>query len=119
MLEEGEVDGAVDAEFLEMGVGREVVGLAMFEDEDAIGSEPTWLEDEIWKLVEIGEVVGRIGEDEIEGRGGRSAEIAEDVAMDELMTGAGDVELDGYLLDELLLEAPHLDADDVVGATAE
>ena len=39
--------------------------------------------------------------------------------MYELMTGAGDVELDGYLLDELLLEAPNLDTDDVVGATAE
>jgi hypothetical protein len=63
MLEEGEVDGAVGAELLEEGMGGEVGGLAVFEDEDAIGGEPARLEDEVGELVEIGEVVGRVGED--------------------------------------------------------
>ena len=47
MLEEGEVDGAVGAELLEEGMGGEVGGLAVFEDEDAIGGEPARLEDEV------------------------------------------------------------------------
>ena len=70
MLEEGEVDGTVGAELLEEGMGGEVGGLAVFEDEDAIGGEPARLEDEVGDLVKIGEVVGRIGEDEVEGGGG-------------------------------------------------
>ena len=68
-LEEGEVDGTIGAELLEEGVGGEVGGLAVLEDEDAIGGEPTGSEDEIGELVEVGEVVGRVGEDEVEGCG--------------------------------------------------
>ena len=129
MLEEGEVDSAVGAELLEKGMGGEVGGLAVFEDEDAIGGEPARLEDEVGELVKLGEVVGRVGEDEVEGCGRRrtgadrhgrgSVEIAEDVASDELMAVARDVELSGYLLDELLLGVTHFDADDMGGATAE
>ena len=133
------MDSAVGAELLEKGMGGEVGGLAVFEDEDAIGGEPARLEDKVGKLVKLGEVVGRVGEDEVEGCGGRSAEakgcggrragadghgggsveIAEDVASDKLMAVARDVELSGYLLDELLLCVTHFDADDMGGATAE
>ena len=70
MLEEGEVDSTVGSELLEEGVGGEVGGLAVFEDEDAFGGEPAWLEDEVGELVEIDEIVGRVGEDEVEGGGG-------------------------------------------------
>ena len=119
MLEEGEVDGTVGAELLEEGMGGEIGGFAVLEDEDAIGSEPTWTEDEVGELVEIGEVVGRVGEDEVEGRRGGSVEVAEDIASDELVAGAGDVELGGDLLDELLLGVPHFDTYDMGGATAE
>ena len=113
------MDGAVSAEFLEVGVGREVGVLAVFEDEETIWSEPAVAEDELGELVEVGERVGRVGEDEVEGRGRRCSEIAEDVATYELMAVAGDVELFGHLLDELLLGTALFDADNMSGTSTE
>ena len=113
------MDGAVSAEFLEVGVGREVGVLAVFEDEETFGSEPAVAEDEVGELVEVGERVGRVGEDEVEGRGRRCSEVAEDIATHEQVPIAGDVELFGDLLDELLLGTALFDADNVSGTSAE
>ena len=49
----------------EMWVGWEVVVLAMFEDEDAFGSEDVLLEYEVGNLWQFLEGVGRVGKDEI------------------------------------------------------
>ena len=118
-LEKGEVDGAVGAKFLEAGVGREVGVLAVFEDEEAVGGEPAVAEDEVGELAEVGECVGRVGEDEVEGSGRRGREVAKDIATHEQVPVAGDVELFGDLLDELLLGTAQFDADDVGGTSAE
>jgi hypothetical protein len=118
-FEEGEVDGAVSAEFLEVRVGREVGVLAMFEDKETLVGEPAVAEDEVGELVKVGERIGRVSEDEVEGRGRRNGEEAEDVATHELMVVAGDVELFGDLLDELLLGTTLFDADNVSGTSAE
>ena len=46
-------------------MGGEVVVLAMFEDEDAFGSEDVLLEYEVGYLWQFLQRIGRIGEDEV------------------------------------------------------
>ena len=48
------------------GMGGEVVVLAMFEDEDAFGSEDVLLEYEVGYLWQFLQRIGRVGEDEVE-----------------------------------------------------
>ena len=49
-----------------MGMGGEDVVLAMFEDEDAFGSEDVLLEYEVGNLWQFLEGIGRVGKDEVE-----------------------------------------------------
>ena len=48
-----------------MWVGGEVVVLAMFEDEDAFGSEDVLLEYEVGYLWQFLQRVGRVGKDKV------------------------------------------------------
>ena len=47
-------------------VAGEVVVFAMFEDEDTLGLEQTFLEDETWNPGQLLQGIGRIGKDEVE-----------------------------------------------------
>lgn len=116
---ETEVDGAIDAEFEEAGERREVVLLAMLEDKKTIGFEPMGIEYQGRQLGELSQSIGGIGKDELERLCRRVAEVAEDIATNQLMIGTRDVELLGNLLDELLLRASHLDTDDRRSPAAE
>ena len=66
-----------------VGVAGEVVVFAMFEDEDTLGLEQAFLEDETWNLGQLFQGIGRIGKDEIELLFARLDE-AEDIASDTL-----------------------------------
>ncbi len=49
-----------------VGVAGEVVVFAMFEDEDTLGLEQAFLEDETRNLGQLFQGIGRIGKDEVE-----------------------------------------------------
>ena len=93
-----------------VGVAGEVVVFAMFEDEDTLGLEQAFLEDETWNLGQFFQGIGRIGKDEVELQFARLDE-AEHVAT------KGDADLGIELLqaigDETVVVAIHFDADDV------
>ena len=97
-----------------MGVAGEVVVFAMFEDEDTLGLEQAFLEDEIRNLGQLFQGIGRIGKDEVELLFARLDE-AEHVAT------KGDADLGIELLqaigDETVVVAIHLNADDMGAAT--
>ena len=64
--EDGEIDAAVLAVFQEVGVLGEIVVLAVFEDEDAVGFEQSALDNEIGKGRNFLQGVWWIGKDEVE-----------------------------------------------------
>lgn len=117
--EEAEVDGAIDAELLETGVVGEVVLLAMLKDEKSVGGKPIGIEHQRRQFGELRECVGWIGKDKLERLGRTSTEITKDIATNQLVIGARDVQLLGYLLDELLLGTSHLDTNNRGGSTTE
>ena len=65
LSEQREVDAAVLAVLNEAGMGREVVVLAMLEDEEAVGGKDVFLENEVGNLRQLRQGVGRIGKDEV------------------------------------------------------
>lgn len=116
---ETEVDGTVDAELEEAGERRKVVLLAMLEDKETIGFEPMGIEYQGRQLGELSQSIGGIGEDKLERLCWRVAEVAEDIATNQLMIGTRNAKLFANLLDELLLRASHLDTDDRRSPAAE
>ena len=92
------MDSSVGAHFGEEGMRGEVVRAGMFEDEEASGAEDVATQDGFGKLGQSGESIGRIGEDEVEGRGG--AEVAEGIAADECEGARSGGESAGHVGDE-------------------
>lgn len=81
--QDGEVDTSVDAVVGKAGQPGEVVGTRVFDDEDSAGAQYSGVENESRNLGEARQVVGRIGEDEVERRSrGERGEEFEHVAAD-------------------------------------
>ena len=63
---EGEVNAAVGAVLDEAGMLGEVVGLAVLEDEEAVGLEEVPAEDDVGEFGDLRQDVWRVGKDEVE-----------------------------------------------------
>ena len=119
-----------------MGVQGEIVVLAMFEDKDAVGLEQFALNDEVGQGLNFLQGVGRIGKDEVELLMAGLDE-AEHIAADcyhirdsppvirsgrtAALSGGGgpSAELFQAVLNEAVVVAVELDADDATTATRE
>ena len=66
LLEEGEVDAAVLAMLHEVGMLREVVVLAVLEDEDAVLLQESLFENKVGNGGQFLQGVWRVGKDEVE-----------------------------------------------------
>lgn len=100
----------------EGGMGGEVVVLAVLEDEDAVGLEQAVLEHEVGNGGQLGQCVGRVGEDEVELLVARLEE-AEHVAAHEYVVAR--VELLHALGDEGSVVAVFLHAHHLLAAARE
>ena len=121
--EQGEVDAAVGAVFEEAGVVGEVVPGAMLEHEQSVGRQQSVLEDEVGDGGQCGQLVGWVGEDEVEGRsvgiwvlGPERPDVTEDVAADEGVRGSGASDFGDALSDEAGMVAVEFYADDLRAA---
>ncbi len=115
LSEKGEVDAAVSTVLDKAGMIGEVVMLAMLKDEEPVGLQQVFLQDQIGDLRQLIEGVGGIGEDDVELLMATLQET-EYVATDENIVLLTD--LLKTLTDEGCMISVGLHADDMAAATA-
>ena len=114
--EECEIDAAVCSVLDEAGVGGEVVGLAVFEDEESAVGQCARAHDEVGELAELGQGIGGVCKDEGE-LFGAAGEVFEHVAPDS--DGSGIAQGGEHLANEAEMLVVFLDADDAPGSARE
>ena len=74
LLKKGEVYAAVDALFHKVGMGREIVFLAMLQDEESSFTQHVLFKNQVGQCRQLGQFVRRVGKDQV-----KSAPAASDV----------------------------------------
>lgn len=80
LFEKAEMDTAIDAHLLEVRMGSEVIVLSVLKHEQTVGGQQAVSKDEVGKLGQTLQGVGRIGKDDVE-RSGSPFDVLEHVGL--------------------------------------
>ena len=116
LSKQGEIDAAVGAVLKEMGMRRELVVLAVFQDEETFGLEKIVLKDQVRERGELAEGVRGIGKDEIELVVTALYETEDIGTQGQTSLGVEALQAVG---NETMMVAVKFDADDLLTATGE